>query len=322
MDLLSRVLSLIPVRGRLDVRCHFGAPWSIAQGNAAGREIPYHVLVSGQAVLEYGDGPSEQLTAGDIILFPAGGSHRLYDGSGRPPAPALHRQDVSLVVEENEGSGARADILCGRFLDGAVPDRLLREHLPGRLVVRSTHRAGATLNGDGEATGTLADTRLERLIQLMREESVDEGPGSEALVSHLSAALFALTLHFAGTGSQPPHGLLALAARPSLQPAVSAIFEAPEKPWTLDQLATLCNMSRATFVQQFQEVIGRSATDILTDIRMTLAGRKLIESGLGVAEIGEMVGYQSSAAFQRIFKRLIGVTPSHYRTLGGNVEAA
>ncbi|MBC8740335.1 AraC family transcriptional regulator [Paraburkholderia sp. UCT31] len=319
MDLLSRVLSLIPVGGRLDVRCHFGAPWAIAQGNAAVREIPYHVLVSGEAVLEFGDGPSEPLTAGDIILFPSGGSHRIHDGSGLLPAPPAGRQDVSLIVAENEGSGARADILCGRFLVGAVPDRLLREHLPGRLVVRSAH--SAALNGNGEAAGTLAGTRLARLIELMREESVDEGPGSEALVNHLSAALFALTLRFASGGAQPPHGLLALAARPRLQPAITAMFDAPEKPLTLDQLGTLCNMSRATFVRQFQEVIGRSATDMLTDIRMTLAGRKLTESSVGIAEIGEMVGYQSNAAFQRIFRRRIGVTPARYRTLGGKVEA-
>jgi len=46
---------------------------------------------------------------------------------------------------------------------------------------------------------------------------------------------------------------------------------------------------------------------------MTLAGRKLLESGLVIAEIGEigeMVGYQSNTVFQRIFKRLVGVTPS------------
>ena len=321
MDLLSRVLSLIPVSGRLDVRCHFGAPWAIVHDNAAVREIPYHVLLSGQAVLEYGDAPAEPLTAGDIVLFPAGGAHRIHDGSGRLPVPPVERQELALTIAENEGSGERADILCGRFLIGAVPDRLLREHLPGRLVVRSTGSTGDTLNGTSEAADAPAGTRLARLVALMREESVDEGPGSEALVSHLSAALFALTLRFASGGAQPPHGLLALAARPRLQPAVTAMFEAPEKPWTLDQFARLCNMSRATFVRQFQDVIGRSAADMLTDIRMTLAGRKLVESKLGVAEIGETVGYQSNAAFQRIFKRLIGVTPSRYRTLGGQLEA-
>jgi AraC family transcriptional activator of mtrCDE len=200
---------------------------------------------------------------------------------------------------------------------------LLRDHLPGRLVVRGAfHQPGRGEIDGGASPAALADTRLARLIELMREEATDEGPGSATLVSHLSAALFALTLRFASTGPEAPHGLLALAGRPRLQPAVSAMFESPATPWTLDQFASLCNMSRATFVRQFQEAIGRSATDVLTEVRMTLAGRKLLESGLAVAEIGEMVGYQSDAAFQRIFKRLIGVTPARYRASGGNVDAA
>jgi AraC family transcriptional activator of mtrCDE len=32
-----------------------------------------------------------------------------------------------------------------------------------------------------------------------------------------------------------------------------------------------------------------------------------------VAEIGEAVGYQSDAAFQRVFKRHVGVTPAQWR---------
>jgi len=316
MDLLSRILSLIPVSGRLDVRCHFGAPWAISQGNAAVREIPYHVLLSGQAVLEHAGGAPEKLIAGDIIMFPAGGAHRIHDGCGDAASTPVERRNVSLTIAENEGPGARADILCGRFLVGAVPDRLLRDHLPARLIVRSAPHDSA------EAGAAMVGSRLSRLIELMREEATDEGPGSETLVNHLSAALFALTLRFASGGPQPPHGLLALAGRPRLQAAVSAMFESPARPWTLDQFATLCNMSRATFVRQFQDAIGRSATEVLTEVRMTIAGRMLVQSGLPVAEIGEMVGYQSDSAFQRIFKRLIGATPARYRASGGSVQAA
>jgi AraC family transcriptional activator of mtrCDE len=314
MDLLSRLLSLMPVSGRLDVRCHVGAPWAIEQSTAGVREIPYHVLLSGNAIVEDGKGPPQKLSAGDIIVFPAGDAHRIHDGSGAPPKPMTERRTVSSVVAENEGEGASADILCGRFLLGAVPDRLLRDHLPERLVV---HSAG----GGNGAASTVSGSRLGRLIELMREEAVDEGPGSETLVSHLSAALFALTLRFASEGSQPPHGLLALASKPRLQAAVSAMFETPGNPWTLDQLAALCNMSRATFVRQFQEAIGRSATDVLLDVRMTIAGRVLLQSNTPVAEIGETVGYQSEAAFQRVFKRHIGVTPARWRASGGNLRA-
>ncbi|MFM0020243.1 AraC family transcriptional regulator [Paraburkholderia azotifigens] len=329
MDLLSRFLSLMPVSGRVDVRCHFGAPWALEEGPAGVREIPYHVLLSGRAVLEDGNGPPEHLAAGDIIVFPTGSPHRIHDGSGVQPAPVTERRNIMLTVAENSGTGETVDILCGRFLLGAVPDRLLRDHLPSRLVVRSGAQArgnGANSNGDAAVNGEplvgVAGSRLARLIQLMREEATDECPGSETLVNHLSAALFALTLRFASEAAHPPHGLLALAGRPRLQAAVSAMFESPGKPWTLDQFAVLCNMSRATFVRQFQEAIGRSATDVLTEVRMTIAGRMLLESTTPVGDIGETVGYQSEAAFQRVFKKQIGVTPARWRASGGHMQSA
>jgi len=401
MDLLSRFLSLTPVNGRIDERCHFGSPWVVEVGTAGVHEIPYHVLLAGEAVLEDGNGPPRRLTAGDVILFPTGTSHRIHDGSGAPPAPAVKRRNITLTVVENGSSGPVADLLCGRFLVGAMPERLLREHLPARLVVStgsvaagqaaprlpytgargtspdamsevtsdmSDETAGAseaaeaardeaagairiadvagegghadaaaaasdsgTPSADEDATGedaagggasqpSVAGSRLARIVSLMREEALDESPGSECLINYLSAALFALTLRFASEGADAPRGLLALAGQPRLQPALSAMFENPGEPWTLDQFAALCHMSRATFVRQFQDAIGRSATDMLTEVRLTLAGRALLETTTSVAEIGSTVGYQSEAAFQRVFKRHIGVTPARWRATGGNIQ--
>ena len=54
---------------------------------------------------------------------------------------------------------------------------------------------------------------------------------------------------------------------------------------------------------------------------MTIAGRMLVQSAMPVADIGEMVGYQSDAAFQRIFKRMIGATPARYRALRGKSQS-
>jgi AraC family transcriptional activator of mtrCDE len=99
------------------------------------------------------------------------------------------------------------------------------------------------------------------------------------------------------------------------------MFEKPGEPWTLDELSSLCNMSKATFVRQFQEAIGRSASDLLTEVRMTIAGRMLLQTANPVAVIAESVGYQSDAAFQRVFKRHIGITPARWRSSGGNLQA-
>jgi AraC family transcriptional regulator, activator of mtrCDE len=233
----------------------------------------------------------------------------LHDGSGAAPASVDTRRENGLTVESNTGDGATADVLCGSFVLPAVPQRLLRENLPARLVVHSTRE------------GTDAPERLKRLIALLRDEAYEAAPGSESLVNHLSGALFGLTLRYASAGDAPPRGLLALAQRPRLQPAIDAMFEAPGKPWTLPDLAELCHMSRATFARHFDEAIGRSATDVLTDIRMTLAGRMLAQGNQSVAEIGEYVGYQSDAAFQRGFKRHVGMTPAQWRGLAREAPA-
>jgi AraC family transcriptional activator of mtrCDE len=301
MDLLSRLLSLMPVSGRLDVQCHFGSPWRIDEPAADAREIAWHVLLSGRAVVQDEHGASTPMEAGDIVLFPSGAAHVLHDGGGEPPASADKQVVNGIAVATNAGTGERADLLCGRFLLPAVPQRLLRENLPARLVVKSRRGGGAPSD------------RLVRLIALMRDEARDAAPGSESLIHHLSGALFALTLRFASDTDAPPRGLLALARSPRLQPAISAMFDAPGKPWTLPELAALCHMSRATFARHFDEALGRSAADVLTDIRMTLAGRLLAHGNAPVAEIGETVGYQSDAAFQRVFKRHVGMTPAQWR---------
>lgn len=65
MDWLSRLLAMMPVRGHVDLRCLYGAPWRIAQDRAEAGEIPYHVVLCGSAVLEDpGSGPRQRLAAG------------------------------------------------------------------------------------------------------------------------------------------------------------------------------------------------------------------------------------------------------------------
>jgi len=309
LDWLSNLLDMVPVQGHLDLRCSYGAPWVIAQDHALPGEIPYHILVSGSAVLEDPNGgPPQQLTAGDILLVPHGAPHKLHDGSGVPPSPARKRPTLNLIISENSGTGDRVDLLCGRFILTPQHERLLRDYLPPRLVVRAFKH--------GPDDEPPADVQLRGLVELMRGESAVESLGGRAMLNALSTALFALTLRAAGESHEAPSGLLALAAHPRLAPALTALFQEPARAWTLPQLARLCHLSRATFARQFQERLGRSASDLLTDIRMTLAANELRKSPISTAAIAERVGYQSEAAFQRAFKQRMGVTPAQWRRAG------
>jgi AraC family transcriptional activator of mtrCDE len=135
------------------------------------------------------------------------------------------------------------------------------------------------------------------------------------MLNALSTAMFTLVLRLASETDNAPRGLLALAGHPRLAPAVAALFNEPARAWSLPDLARLCNMSRATLARQFQEKLGRSPSDLLTDIRMTLAANELKRSSLSTAAVAEAVGYQSEAAFQRAFKSHMGVTPAQWRKM-------
>jgi len=135
------------------------------------------------------------------------------------------------------------------------------------------------------------------------------------MLSALSTAMFALVLRLASETEDAPRGLLALAGHPRLAPAVAALFNEPARAWSLRDLARLCNISRATLARQFQEKLGRSASDLLTDIRMTLAANELRRSSLSTGAVAEAVGYQSEAAFQRAFKSNMGVSPAQWRKM-------
>ena len=197
-------------------------------------------------------------------------------------------------------------MLCGYFSVAPPHDRLLRNYLPPRLVVNIG-------NNKVETFGSQATAQLAGLVSLMRGEVPDDHLGGRAILNALSTAMFTLALRRAIETDTAPTGLLALAGFPRLAPALEALFNEPARPWSLPELARLCNMSRTTLVRQFQEKLGRSASELLTDIRMAVATNKLKKPSMSIRAVAEAVGYQSKAAFQRAFKRRMGVTPAQWR---------
>jgi AraC family transcriptional regulator, activator of mtrCDE len=270
---------MIPVRGRLDYGCFLGAPWRVDFPASELGEIPYHVILGGSAVLEDPKGgPTRNLIAGDVLLFPHGSAHALHDGSGAAPAAARQRPRLDVVFHENDGTGDRLDMMCGHFIVSAAHQCLIRSYLPRRLILHAPENSAA-------AAGPSTGAQIVGLVGLMCAESADENLGALAMLNALSTALFAIALRLASEAAEPPNGLLALAANPRLAPTLTALFNEPARPWTLPELAQRCNMSRATFIRHFQERLGRSASDLLTDIRMTVAANALKTSDISTGAV-------------------------------------
>ncbi|WP_394781577.1 AraC family transcriptional regulator [Undibacterium sp.] len=304
MDALSRLLTLNPLRTALDVRCHFKAPWILEHASTAPGVASYHLIVSGNAWLDAAGEKGIALQSGDIIVFPKGNAHRLHmegEGTDTDMATANRVIDGSEVVRlvGNDGKGALTEIMCGEFTFEAGASSVLLNALPELLLVRTAGRE--------DFAG------LQALITMLRLETDAMRPGASAVVSQLSSALFALVMRAWLEQAKTMSGLLAVLAEERLQALLQAMLAAPEKPWELKDMAAACHMSRATFARLFRSVAGITPATLLMQTRMAQAAQWLSQGKRSVAEIGEAVGYQSEAAFNRVFKRSFGVGPGQYR---------
>ena len=306
---------MMTVTGEVQARCVYGSPWRVDCDQSTAHEIPYHVVLKGSAIIEDPEtGTARELAAGDIVLLPQGSAHALHDGSGRMSGRTYDRQvSAGWMLRENDGGGEHLDMLCGRFFIRPPHDGLLRNYLPKTLVVRA-------IDGPGEASIGSASNHLAGLVSMMRIESAGERPGGHAILNGLTVALFTLALRAASESEQVPAGLLALAGHSRLAPAISAMLANPARPWNLPELADLCNMSRATFVRHFQDRLGRSAIELLTDIRMSIAANQLKKPGMSTELAADAVGYQSVSAFRRVFTDKVGMRPGQWRRLAREGE--
>lgn len=302
MDPLSRLLQLYPLHASLELRCRFGAPWVIEHQADPLGTVPYHLILDGSARLDpvSGAGQPRILETGDIVLFPHGSGHRMHILDTNSPSPVRQAPDDGVVLTlRNEGRGPETDILCGAFRFEPHGATALLTALPDVIVVHSAERSD--FSGLGE------------VMEMLRHEIDACRPGAAFVTAQLSSALFALVIRAWLDQSPLEAGLFGLLAEHRLQPAVHALLNSPQEPWTVDRLAQLCHMSRATFARLFQKASGATPAQLLQQLRMARAAQWLADGYQSVGAVAEAVGYQSEAAFNRAFTRTFGVGPGRFR---------
>jgi AraC family transcriptional activator of mtrCDE len=300
MDTLSRLLSLFTVHTVLHTRCELAAPWVLDEPPSTPGAAPFHVIVEGGARVDVPGRAAIDLAAGDIVVFPGGSAHRLHAGPARAALPVrLLAADGPLQRKGNAGPGPATGILCGTLVFDAAARRLLLGALPEVMVVR----AGAAPDFSA----------LQALVRLLQHETAHDRPGTHAVVAQLSGALFALLVRAWLDDSATTPGLFAVLADRRLGNALQAMLETPHHPWTVASLAAACFMSRATFARLFAQASGMTPADALTRLRLARAAGALLQGERQVGEVALAAGYQSEAAFHRVFKRHYGIGPGAYR---------
>jgi AraC-like DNA-binding protein len=82
---------------------------------------------------------------------------------------------------------------------------------------------------------------------------------------------------------------------------------------TLQEVSKRVNMSTFYFCKMFKKSTGMTFTAYLSLVRIGKAKNLLLNPNLRVSEIAFEVGFQSLTHFNRIFRKIVGQSPSEYR---------
>jgi len=315
MDAFSEILSGVKLSGAVFFNAEFSAPWGFSTppsstvvaelAPGAAHLVLYHFVLEGGASVELVNGPTIELKAGDVIVFPHGDQHHMT--SGTSPARPYPDYGISSKIKSHDlsplkagGGGETSRFVCGYMTCDPYISRPILSGLPPVFKVNiRTDRSGHW---------------LESSILHLVEEAASGRVGSEAMLAKLSEALFVDTLRRYVAGL-PAHevGWLAGSRDPIVGKSLGLMHGRIAHPWTIADLADEVGISRSALVKRFTQYLSEPPMTYLTRWRLQLAARSLEKSSRGVAEIAADIGYESEAAFNRAFKREYGQPPGQYR---------
>lgn len=310
-DLLSEVLALVRLSGALIFEVDTRGAWGVTSHPlidwfarmlppGTTQVIAFHVLFDGHCWVRHASCGWCEMQPGHAVVIARGDPHDLCDQPGRATAPfeaMLGGREVSTLrrVSVGQASGEPARLLCGFVGCDRRAFAPLCEALPPMFEV---------------ALGA----RMDTLVRYALTYGLDDDPGAAALRSRLAELLFlgALRVHMRDL-PEDATGWLAGLRDPLIGRALQTLHQQPSRHWSVDELALAIASSRSTLAERFRAVIGEPPMHYLTRLRMQLAARRLDDSRHSIAHIADEVGYESSAAFQRAFKRCFGVPPATWR---------
>lgn len=303
-DVLADVLDSLKLRGRFFCQTELSAPWSLSF--AAGFFAHFHVVERGTCWLQI-DGVPDALTSkeGDlVVVMPRGQGYQLSDRPGTPPVPLTEligdsRGGLRAVIKHG-GGGSQTELICGAFEYQGPQANAALAVLPLWIRVPKRERR--------------ANEWLNSTLRFLRKETKQTSLGSETIVARLIDVIFVEAVRtWLKDQPQGSAGWLGALRDPAIGAALGLLHKNPEKAWTVPSLAARVGMSRSPFAARFAALVGQSPMAYLKHWRLELSARLLREQNLSLATIADQVGYESAAAFSRVFKREFRVSPGQYR---------
>jgi len=304
-------LDHLRLEGAIFMRAEYSERWALSdQGGpmfaammhpGAERLILFHVIASGRCWVSTPDGERTWASGGEVIVVPYGDVFTMGGAEAVEPVSIMSVVPpppwTEMPVVRHGGGGPSTEIVCGcLYSEDPLFDPALKAFPPAFVVrppagpARSWFDASIEYALDESSTG--GRIRTTKLPELLLVE--------------------VLRLHLANAPASG-QGWFAAVRDPMLAPAMMAVHGAPERKWTVDDLAAEAAVSRSSLHDRFREVLGLSPMRYVNEWRMRVAQELLRTTEVTVAVIARRVGYESEEAFSRAFKRTHGQSPSLWR---------
>src|SRR6201990_2136674 len=302
MDILAQVLNRVRLGGTLLFHFELGHPWHL--------ELParpyalFHYLSQGSATLALGQEQEIQMTEGDFVVVTRGEPHAFYSDRRAKPLRItdIDRSSQRLgVVRHGSRPTPLSTMICGNFTVSRPLLGSVLELLPPVLLLKPTADGGW----------------LEAILRRMVSESALERPGQRVALARLTEVLFVEVLRsWIASLSPGQGGWLGAISDPHIAPGLQIIYQNPELPWTLSDLGQRVGLGRSVFSARFTKLVGQSMHRYVIERRMAEAAFLLETSDEPIARIASRVGYETAAAFSKLFHRHHGLSPGRYRAAG------
>ncbi len=237
---------------------------------------------------------------GDIVFVRHGSTHCI---SGTPQNTCVPVSQFTNALRSGkplfQGKDVETILMGGHFEFTSFLQHPFIKSLPKVIHLDNTNK---------ELNSWLQQTAL-----LMNEEISGEKMGSKLILGRLLDMLFVLIIRDYLEQVDIKEGFLLALKDNRISNSLKSMHESFEKNWTLHQLASTAGMSRSLYCREFKRLVGETPLSYLTNWRILKSKEILSESKENISEIASKVGYQSEAAFNRLFKSKVGETPANYR---------
>jgi AraC-like DNA-binding protein len=229
------------------------------------------------------------LIGSDLSLPPVAGSDII-----QPPS------DGGLFSIHHGGAGDCTRMICGFLGCASAEGNPVLSTLPPLLKL-NVEQGGAA-------------EWIRSTFQYAADEVAAGRPGSETVLAKLSELLFVETVRrYAEALPDGQTGWLAGLREPHVARALALLHREIARRWTVDDLGREVGLSRSALADRFIRLIGVPPMHYLANWRMQVATQKLRDTSASLAQVAEIVGYDSEAAFSRAFKKAFGAAPATWR---------